>query len=261
MSTQTLYQGSLRPIRPAITVVHPGLQVHSIAAPKTERRLSFLMSANLYCAFAAGAVLVAQAAPSFNPTIIKTDRDRMIVELRPFEPTPQPLAVRTPILPDNVPSNPAVAPTLNEPQPIDDITITPTTTGTIDMSGHSASNPPPTTGGGHGPVSTTPPGTGPFYPPPGQPIELSSGAVSVLHQIQPIYPSLARLAHKEGDVVLIMTINELGVPTEVKMDSGDTIFRNDAIRAAQQWRFTAAQLDGRPHAARFRLTLQFRLRG
>jgi TonB family protein len=72
---------------------------------------------------------------------------------------------------------------------------------------------------------------------------------------------LARLAHKEGDVVLIMTIDEQGIPTEVRVASGDVIFRNDAIRAAQQWRFTPANLDGRPHSARFRLTLQFRLRG
>ena len=92
-------------------------------------------------------------------------------------------------------------------------------------------------------------------------MEVSSSAVSILQQIQPVYPALARLARKEGDVVLIMTINELGVPTEVKMDSGDAVFKNDAIRAAQQWRFTSARLDGKPHSARFRLTLQFRLRG
>ncbi len=92
-------------------------------------------------------------------------------------------------------------------------------------------------------------------------MEVSFNSVSILQQVQPAYPSLARLAHKQGDVVLIMTINEQGTPTDVKMDSGDAIFRADAIRAAQQWRFTPARLDGQPHSARFRLTLQFRMRG
>ncbi len=259
MSIQTLHQGGLRPATiPAITVVHPGLQVHSIAAPKTDRRLSFLMSANLYCAFAAGVVLMAQASPAFIKPIIKADPPTVVFDLRPPETTPKPMAVIAPNPPNNSQSNSATTPTITEHPPIG-VPDTPTSVGTHNLADQIALN--PASDIGRGPWTGTTPTDGPTDTPAGPPIEVSSSAVSILHQIQPIYPTLARLAHKEGDVVLIMTINELGVPTDVKMDSGDTVFRNDAIRAAQQWRFTSARFDGQPHSARFRLTLQFRLRG
>ncbi len=295
MSTQTLTQGSLRPTRvPAIrsrykissafldnllrphmsvhrradqisllqrrTVVHPGLQVHSIAAPKTDRRLSFLMSANLYCAFAAGAVLVAQASPAITNTLKQSERPGVVIELRPPAENPRPVAVIARMPPTNFQPHLSVAPVITEPQPPVDTDTTPTTIGTHDLSPHAAGDPTPRTGPGGDPETWTPTGIGPTGPATGQPVEVSFKSVSILQQIQPAYPNLARLAHKEGDVVLIMTINEQGVPTEVKMDSGDAVFKNDAIRAAQQWRFTSALCDGKPHSARFRLTLQFRLR-
>lgn len=270
MSTQTLYQGNLWSTNvPAIKGVHPGLQVQSIAAPKTERRLSVLMSATLFCAFAAGAVWVAQVSPSFNKPIIKTEPDHVLAELRPPEaiakavaPAVTPIA---PILSKNLPSNLAVTQTIPEPTPIVNTDITPTTLQTIDLSYLIGPTSISAIGTSHelgdGATNGTQVGGDPSGIPTSQPIEVSSNAVSVLHQIQPIYPSLARVAHKEGDVVLIMTINEKGVPTDVKMDSGDAIFKSDAIQAAQQWRFTSARFDGQPHSARFRLTLQFRLRG
>lgn len=294
MSTQILYQGSHRPTRfPAIrsrykissafldnllrplmsvhhrrdqvallqrrSVVHPGLQVHSITAPETDRRLSFLMSANLYCALAASAVLVAQASPTIHKSLISPDRPTVIVDIRPPEVTPRPVAAIAPIIPNNLQSNSAATPPNTEPQPIVDTDNTPTSIGTRDLSNQIAANLISTNS--HNPGTGTSPGVGIPSPATGQPMEVNCSAVSVLHQIQPIYPSLARMAHKEGDVVLIMTIDDQGVPTDVKMDSGDTVFRNDAIRAAQQWRFTPARFDGQPHAARFRLTIQFRLRG
>ena len=295
MSTQTLHQGSLRPIRvPAIrgrykissallgnllrrlmpvrnrsdqvvwpqrrTVVHPGLQVHSIAAPKTDRRLSLLMSVNLYCAFAAGAVMVAQASPAIKNALIQTKRPPVVVELRPPIENIRPIPVVAPTLPINLQFNPSNTPIITEPQPIG-VPDTPTTIGNNDVSERIASNPYPGTVTGTNPVPGTSPGVGDIGPAISQPMDVSFRSVSILRQIQPIYPSLARVAHKEGDVVLIMTINEQGVPTDVKVDSGDSIFRNDAVHAAQQWRFTPANLDGQPHSARFRLTLQFRLRG
>ncbi len=296
MSTQTLQQGSLRPTRiPAIrdryrvasaflvkrlrilmpdpkhndqvvdepqrrTVVHPGLQVHSIVAPKPDRRLSFLMSANIYCALAAGAVLAAHTAPGILKPPITTGPPPVVVELGSPEAAPNVAPAATPAVGDNLAVHTASTPTLTEPESIPDTSDLPTTFGT-DRSQTIASTSSSLRGAGRDlGVGTLPPGTltGPGRE---QTMEVSFNSVSILQQVQPAYPSLARLAHKQGDVVLIMTINEHGIPTEVEMDSGDAIFRAEAIRAAQQWRFTPARLDGQPHSARFRLTLQFRLRG
>lgn len=264
MSTQTLYQGSHRPTRtPAITVVHPGLQVHSIAAPKTDRRLSFLMSANLYCAFAAGVVLVAQASPDLRQPRITADRNPIVVELQPPDVRPRDVPSIAPTPSSHVPSSASPPRSVTEPQPVPDTPATPASIGSTDLSGRSATGSPSTPGNGTADSAADGPRSGTFStgPATGQPVEVNASAVRVLQQIQPSYPDLARLAHKEGDVVLLMTINEQGYPIEVKMDSGEAIFRNSAIHAAQQWRFTPASFNGQPHTARFRLTLQFRLRG
>ncbi len=259
MSTQTLPQGSLRPV---IALPHPGLQVHSIAAPKADKRLSFLMSAAIYCVIAGGGVLLAREAPALI-AIIKTEPLIAIVDLveKPLEAriTPAPPTPRGSREEASRPDNlvPLVLPPMEmAPE------FTPTALPTTDLSNQIAADP-------SLPISKNPRiGTRTDGHPDGNgdgvvheaPVEVSFAAVQVLKQIQPVYPNLARLSHKEGDVILMMTINEQGVPTDVRMDRGDTIFLNDAVRAAQQWRFTPAQVDGRPHAARFKLILQFKLR-
>ncbi|MDE3245710.1 MAG: TonB family protein, partial [Acidobacteriota bacterium] len=238
MSTHTLQQGSLRFAKiPAITVVHPGLQVHSIAAPKPDRRLSFLVSANIYCALAAGAVLAAHAAPGILKPLITTGPPPVVVELGPPEAVPNVAPPMAPARGDNLSVDAGSTPTLTEPETFLDTLDLPTTFGTDrsqTIAGASSSL--RGTGRDLG-VGTLPPGT---FTGPGKdlPVEVSFNSVGILQQVQPAYPSLARLAHKQGDVVLIMTINEQGTPIDVRMDSGDAIFRADAIRAAQQWRFT-----------------------
>jgi len=88
---------------------------------------------------------------------------------------------------------------------------------------------------------------------------IDMNAVRILHQVNPVYPALARVTHVQGAVVLMMTIDEAGVPTDVQVLEGHPVFREEAVRAARQWRFEPARMEGRPVPASFRLTLNFRL--
>jgi protein TonB len=92
------------------------------------------------------------------------------------------------------------------------------------------------------------------------PISLSGDAVRVLYQVNPVYPPLAMAAHQQGQVVIRMTIDERGLPSDVQAVSGIPTLQAPALRAARQWRFEPARQNGQPVAATFLLTLNFVLR-
>lgn len=84
--------------------------------------------------------------------------------------------------------------------------------------------------------------------------------LQILRQAAPSYPPLARIARRQGSVVLLMTIDTQGVPVDVKLlTSPDPSLAAEAERAARLWRFAPALLNGQPVNAQFRLTLNFRL--
>lgn len=117
------------------------------------------------------------------------------------------------------------------------------------------------------------PGVGPALPGPAVPApgptgigtgpqihDFTASAPAILHRVDPLYPELARRARVQGTVVLMMVVDERGVPMQVRVLDGPVPLQDAALQAARQWRFEPAQMDGRPVAASFRLTLNFRLR-
>ncbi|WP_243304307.1 energy transducer TonB [Geothrix oryzisoli] len=90
--------------------------------------------------------------------------------------------------------------------------------------------------------------------------DFSATAPAILRRVDPIYPDLARRAHVQGTVVLLMVVDESGLPMQVRVLDGHPALQEAALHAARQWRFEPARMDGRVVAASFRLTLNFRLR-
>lgn len=90
--------------------------------------------------------------------------------------------------------------------------------------------------------------------------DFSQTGLEILQKVDPIYPAMARLAHVQGSVILLMTVDEAGVPTMVQVLEGHPALLDAATRAARQWRFVPARLEGHPVAASFRLTIKFALR-
>ena len=247
-------QGARGPVRPDLP---PTLLPHAIAeaAPPRDRARSLLMAGTVYLALAGSGILLTRAgaavlAPPAGPTghpPIVYDWD-----LRPAQPEP---------LRPSMPAGPSAAgPAKAEggtpqalPQEADPGAI-PTGLPTRDASGDRLA----------APVGTLPPGvspaTGPAAQGPAQARFIDASMVRVLQQVTPVYPALARMTRVQGAVVLLMTIDDRGVPTEVKVLEGHPGLQEAALQAARQWRFEPARVDGRPVPASFRLTLNFRLK-
>jgi TonB family protein len=83
--------------------------------------------------------------------------------------------------------------------------------------------------------------------------------ISVLQQVSPSYPAIAKMSRQQGPVVLKMSIDASGNPTTVEVISGAPVFHQEAVRAAKQWRFTPAHMNGQTVPATFTLTLLFKL--
>lgn len=122
-------------------------------------------------------------------------------------------------------------------------------------------DPPPIGVRSSGPAQPTAPSTGPGTGMAAPTVrDFTMTGLAVLHRVEPLYPDIARRARVQGAVVLLMTVDDQGLPTEVKVLEGPLVLQEVAMRAARQWRFEPARMEGRPVPASFRLTLNFSLR-
>lgn len=240
---------------PAFPDLPPTLQPHAVlaAAPPSDVLRAASLSGLAYLLLVGGALAIASLAPPsvFPPVLPPTTPWRPVEiegpqRLRPIE--------RLAPLPSGTSgggavSTNAVAPTRANPE------VPTSGLSTVDR-------------------SREVPGTGPMFPgqvlPASDPApypstgpavhDFSATAPAILSRVDPLYPDFARRARVQGTVVLLMTVDDRGVPMQVRMLEGHPALQEAAMQAARQWRFEPARLDGRPVAASFRLTLNFRLR-
>ncbi len=78
-------------------------------------------------------------------------------------------------------------------------------------------------------------------------------------RVAPVYPALARQARIQGDVVVRLTIDEGGVPTDIRLVSGHPLLSPTALDAVKQWRFRPYQMDEKAVEADTQITVRFRL--
>jgi protein TonB len=77
-------------------------------------------------------------------------------------------------------------------------------------------------------------------------------------EVRPEYPESARRAGLEGEVVVLIQVDEEGEVTGVEVVSSPSpVLANAAIRAARRFTFTPETVDGRPVAATVRKTFKF----
>jgi protein TonB len=118
-------------------------------------------------------------------------------------------------------------------------------------------------GGVIGGLPEAPPPPPPPPPPPAQgPIRVG-GQISpptLLHRVEPIYPSVAIAAHIEGISILETIVDEEGRVTDVRvLRSASGVLDREAIAAVRQWRYTPVVLNGKPVKFILTVTLSFRL--
>jgi periplasmic protein TonB len=85
-------------------------------------------------------------------------------------------------------------------------------------------------------------------PKPREPLKVSEGVVlaSLIHRVEPIYPSIARQIHLEGVVELRAIIARDGTVQQLQEVSGNPILVRAAREAVLQWRFRPTLLNGEP---------------
>jgi protein TonB len=81
----------------------------------------------------------------------------------------------------------------------------------------------------------------------------------LLKSTPPIYPATAKSQRVSGDVKIDALIDASGVVTSTKVLSGPTMLHQAAVTAVKQWKYEAAQLDGKPTPMHLTVTVQFRL--
>src|SRR5271167_3171344 len=123
-------------------------------------------------------------------------------------------------------------------------------------------------GPGHGP-GNVPGGIGdgnPVVIPP-RPVALKPlvvsdlGEGSLLHRVQPIYPTIARDARVQGAVELRAIISKTGTIENLVVVSGHPMLVKSAIEAVRQWRYRPYILNHEPIEVETEITVNFLLSG
>lgn len=84
-------------------------------------------------------------------------------------------------------------------------------------------------------------------------------APRILSSSQPIYPTIAKQAHIQGDVVIKTTIDQRGNVTHMEVVSGPAMLRGAAMEALKRWKYAPSMLNGEPISVEMLVTLKFRM--
>jgi TonB family protein len=79
----------------------------------------------------------------------------------------------------------------------------------------------------------------------------------LLSSALPVYPTFAKEAHVEGDVVIRTTIDKNGSVNHMEVVSGPTMLRQSALDALGRWKYEPSKLDGQPVSVQMLVTIKF----
>jgi TonB family protein len=79
----------------------------------------------------------------------------------------------------------------------------------------------------------------------------------LISQVSPVYPELAIRSRTSGTVVLELQIDDEGKVVKATPVSGPAVFYNEAIKAAMQYRYRPATLNGKNMSSKSRVTMVF----
>lgn len=82
---------------------------------------------------------------------------------------------------------------------------------------------------------------------------------NLVHKTDPAYPQMAKIAHIQGDVVLLLTINEKGEVSNVRTVSGHPILIQAAMDTVKQWQYKPFLINGEPVEVQTMATVRFHM--
>ncbi|MEO8481231.1 MAG: TonB family protein [Acidobacteriota bacterium] len=80
-----------------------------------------------------------------------------------------------------------------------------------------------------------------------------------IHDVVPVYPTIAKAAHVQGTVILEATIAKDGSVRDVRVLSAPQMLDDAALTAVRQWRYTPSLLNGQPVEVLMTVTVRFAL--
>ncbi len=100
-----------------------------------------------------------------------------------------------------------------------------------------------------------------FVPVQPQRVRISQGVTKglLIHKEEPVYPTLARSARVQGEVVLSAVIDVNGQIQNLSLVSGHPMLVPNAIAAVKQWRYKPYLLNGQPVEVETTITVIFTL--
>jgi len=108
-------------------------------------------------------------------------------------------------------------------------------------------------------------GGGPPPPPRPTPSRIRVGgnvqAASLIHQVMPQYPQIAKTAHIQGTVILHAIISKEGTVQELQYISGPPLLMRSAMDAVREWRYKPTLLNGEPVEVDTTISVVFTLGG
>jgi periplasmic protein TonB len=81
----------------------------------------------------------------------------------------------------------------------------------------------------------------------------------LIHQVQPVYPMLAKEARIQGDVVIDSVIDKQGDVTQMKVVSGSPLLIQAAMQSLEQWKYQPTLLNGEPVDVDMLVTVHFQM--
>lgn len=108
-------------------------------------------------------------------------------------------------------------------------------------------------------------GGGPPPPPKATPERIRVGGnvqqANLIHEVQPVYPEIAKTAHIQGTVLLHAIIGKDGTIKQLQYISGPPLLMRNAMSAVQQWRYRPTLLNGEPVEVETTISVVFTLGG
>jgi protein TonB len=112
-------------------------------------------------------------------------------------------------------------------------------------------------GSGKDGVGLEPPNEVAVTPPIRQKMSEGVMAGALVHQVDPVYPTIARAMHLSGEVRLRAIISTDGSVQHLEILSGSPILARAAEEAVRQWRYRPTKLSGVPVEVETYITVKF----
>ena len=104
-------------------------------------------------------------------------------------------------------------------------------------------------------------------PPPPKPVKRDPIKVGgnvqeskLIRKVEPVYPELAKRARVMGKVILVVTVDEEGNVSDIRVSSGHPLLDEAALAAVRQWKYSPTLLNGEPVPVIATVTVIFNLK-